>query len=140
MPVSVTRNGETYYYVTNLQGDVVGIVDKNGIAVAHYTYDAWGNVLRTHCYTYTYDRAMKTIAYTTDFTPNAIGFMNPLRYRGYIYDEYCTYTDEDNNGEYDTFGLYYLQSRFYNPEWGRFLTAGSLNSTRLVYINMTRYC
>ena len=34
---------------------------------------------------------------------------NPFRYRGYYYD---TET-----------GLYYLQSRYYNPEWGRFISA-----------------
>ncbi len=35
--------------------------------------------------------------------------VNPFRYRGYYYD---TET-----------GLYYLQSRYYNPQWGRFLNA-----------------
>lgn len=43
-PISVTRNGETYYYVTNLQGDVVGIVDSIGHAVARYEYNAWGKI------------------------------------------------------------------------------------------------
>jgi RHS repeat-associated protein len=37
------------------------------------------------------------------------GIMNPYRYRGYRYDAET--------------GLYYLQSRYYNPEWGRFLNA-----------------
>ncbi len=32
-----------------------------------------------------------------------IGDINPFRYRGYVYD--------------DERGLYYLQSRYYNPEW-----------------------
>ena len=35
--------------------------------------------------------------------------MNPCSYRGYDYDEES--------------GLYYLQSRYYNPETGRFLNA-----------------
>ena len=38
-----------------------------------------------------------------------MGFHNPLRYRGYVYD-------------WET-GLYYLQSRYYNPEIGRFINA-----------------
>ena len=40
---------------------------------------------------------------------------NPLRYRGYVYDT-------------DT-GLYYLQSRYYDPEMGRFLNADGFVST-----------
>jgi len=35
--------------------------------------------------------------------------VNPIRYRGYYWD--------------DEIGMYYLQSRYYNPEWGRFLNA-----------------
>ena len=31
--------------ITNLRGDVVGICNANGVMVANYTYDAWGNVL-----------------------------------------------------------------------------------------------
>jgi RHS repeat-associated protein len=43
---------------------------------------------------------------------SAVGAKNPYRYRGYRYD---TET-----------GLYYLQSRYYNPEWGRFLNADAI--------------
>ncbi|MFT9057573.1 MAG: RHS repeat-associated core domain-containing protein, partial [Ethanoligenens sp.] len=39
---------------------------------------------------------------------DSVGLQNPLRYRGYYYD---TET-----------GLYYLQSRYYTPEWGRFIS------------------
>ena len=45
----------------------------------------------------------------------SIGTLNPLRYRGYVYD---TET-----------GLYYLQSRYYNPEMGRFINADGLAAT-----------
>ncbi|WP_346938619.1 RHS repeat-associated core domain-containing protein [uncultured Clostridium sp.] len=53
---------------------------------------------------------------------------NPYRYRGYRYD---TET-----------GYYYLQSRYYNPEWGRFLNADGLVSTGQGFIgyNMFAYC
>ena len=44
---------------------------------------------------------------------NTLGTINKLlRYRGYVYD-----------GET---GLYYLRSRYYNPEWARFLNADVL--------------
>lgn len=38
-----------------------------------------------------------------------LGQDNPLRYRGYVYDQET--------------GLYYLTSRYYNPEWCRFISA-----------------
>ena len=35
----------TYYYVLNLQGDVVKLVNAGGTAYATYTYNAWGKLL-----------------------------------------------------------------------------------------------
>ncbi len=58
----------------------------------------------------------------------ALGEKNPYRYRGYRYD---TET-----------GYYYLQSRYYNPEWGRFLNADGVVSTGqgMLSHNMFAYC
>ena len=97
--------------MTNLQGDVIGIVNGSGTSVVTYTYDAWGNPISTS----------GTMAST-------LGTLNPLRYRGYVYD---TET-----------GLYYLQSRYYNPTTGRFLNADILVSTGqgLLGNNMFAYC
>jgi RHS repeat-associated protein len=57
-----------------------------------------------------------------------VRILNPFRYRGYYYD---TET-----------GLYYLQSRYYNPAWGRFLNADVYLSTGtgLIGQNMYLYC
>ena len=41
-PMAVTYGGATYYYATNIQGDVVAILNASGTAVVTYTYDAWG--------------------------------------------------------------------------------------------------
>ena len=49
-----------------------------------------------------------------DATFGFIGDINPLRYRGYIYDE--------------ELGMYYLQSRYYDPVIGRFVSADSMMS------------
>ena len=65
-PYAMQVNGTTYYYVTNLQGDVMGMVDSAGNTVASYTYDPYGKLL-----TATGELADK----------------NPLRYRGYYYDK-----------------------------------------------------
>ncbi len=58
----------------------------------------------------------------------ALGEKNPYRYRGYRYD---TET-----------GYYYLQSRYYNPEWGRFLNADALGGSigELLSHNTFAYC
>ena len=63
-----TNNGSsftTYYYVLNLQGDVVKLVDGGGTSVASYAYDAWGKILSSS---------------------GSKAEINPLRYRGYYYD------------------------------------------------------
>jgi len=99
------------YYVTNLQGDVVAILDSTGAAVVEYTYDAWGRPLTT----------------TGSMAPT-LGQYNPLRYRGYVYDRET--------------GLYYLQSRYYNPEWGRFINSDSQLNPQLGLLgfNAFAYC
>ena len=110
-PVSVIHNGTTYYYVTNLQGDVVAILNASGNKATDYTYDAWGKLLTV-----------------TGSEQSGIGTLNPLMYRGYVYD-------------YET-GLYYLQSRYYDPEVGRFINTDAYASTGqgLVGYNMFAYC
>ena len=59
---------------------------------------------------------------------DGIGTLNSIRYRGYYYDS--------------EIGLYYLQSRYYNPEWGRFISADNYPSTGqgLTGNNMFAYC
>ncbi|WP_346868715.1 RHS repeat-associated core domain-containing protein [Clostridium sp. UBA5119] len=74
---------------------------------------------------YTYDTWGKLISITGD---KVLGEKNPYRYRGYRYD-------------IET-GYYYLQSRYYNPEIGRFLNADGLVSTGqgMLSHNMFAYC
>ena len=130
VPVSVILNGTAYYYVTNLQGDVVAIVDSHGGTVAKYVYDAWGNILDSSFFFRKKDPVTGNYEYNEDTSANAIGRLNPLRYRGYVYD---TET-----------GWYYLQSRFYNPEWGRFITADSVDylgaDGTVASYNLFSYC
>ena len=66
--------------------------------------------------TYTYDAWGNPLA-TTGSLAATLGEQNPLRYRGYVYD---TET-----------GLYYLQSRYYNPGWGRFINADDTSVLRV---------
>ncbi len=84
----------TYYYITNLQGDVIALVDESGNLAATYTYDAWGKSINT--------------GYL-----DCIASANPLRYRGYVYDNET--------------GFYYLQSRYYDPVKGRFISPDAVD-------------
>ena len=106
-PYAMKYNGTVYYYVTNLQGDVMRIVNASGTVVASYDYDPYGKVIS----------ATGTLAN-----------VNPLRYRGYVYDQET--------------GFYYLQSRYYDPATGRFLNADSYASTGqgIIGYNMFAYC
>ncbi len=110
-PLSVTYNGTDYYYVTNIQGDVIGILDSTGNTVVTYTYNAWGNHVST-----------------TGSMASTLGTHNPLRYRGYAYDNETK--------------LYYLQSRYYNSEVGRFINADAFTATGqgILGNNMFAYC
>jgi RHS repeat-associated protein len=78
---------------------------------------------------YYYD-AWGRLLSTTGTLATTLGKNNPLRYRGYVYD---TET-----------GLYYLQSRYYNPTWGRFINADDpgymgIDGTPSSY-NLFSYC
>lgn len=68
-PVSILYNNVEYYYVKNLQGDIIGLIDAAGTWVVEYSYDVWGNIRSV----------FGTMAST-------LGQDNPIRYRGYYYD------------------------------------------------------
>ena len=107
---SFSYNGTMYFYVKNLQGDVIRIIDLAGTEVASYVYDAWGNIKDT--------KGEPTIRE-----------INPIRYRGYVYDTETS--------------LYYLQSRYYDPFAGRFLNADVYADTQSgtpLSTNMFAYC
>ncbi len=99
--VGLKYNNNIYYYIKNLQGDIIGILNDNYEQIVSYEYDSWGKLLSTK------DAIGNAISDT-----NHIGIINPFRYRGYYYD---TETE-----------LYYLNSRYYNPEWRRFINADGL--------------
>ena len=105
-------NGILYYYITNLQGDVMSIVDGQGAVVASYNYDPYGNLI------------------SDEPAENTVGHLNPLRYRAYYYDSET--------------GLYYVSSRYYDPEIGRWINADDTaylgaDGTLLSY-NLFAYC
>ena len=91
---SMNCDGKDYYYILNPTGDVIALVDTGWNTVVSYAYDSWGKV-------------------TAIEGDQDLGKKNPLRYRGYYWDEET--------------GLYYLASRYYDPEVGRFINADDLS-------------
>ena len=109
--IGFALNGVPYFYLRNLQGDVTGIYDEDGVVVAKYSYDAWGNIL--------------DIWNANGYT---VGDVNPIRYRGYYWDVET--------------GYYYCQSRYYNPEWCRWISSDAFLDTGdgILSTNMYAYC
>ncbi len=113
----VKRGEETYIYRRNAQGDIIALLDSNGALVVKYVYDAWGSHKVTS----------PDGSVISDQTH--IGNLNPFRYRGYYYD-------------IET-GLYYLKTRYYDPEVGRFITIDDisyLDPETINGLNLYAYC
>ena len=103
---------QTYYYVLNLQGDVVKLIHYiSGFeyeSVATYEYDAWGNIVSSS---------------------GRLAEINPLRYRGYYYD--------NETGFYYLQSRYYdpANRRFINAD-----TYSSTDPGDAIGCNMFAYC
>ncbi len=96
-----TYNGKTYLYIKNLQGDVTAIISAGDeLLCLGLFYDPWGNVA--------YQTDEEADEYELQVAQE-IAVINNITYRGYFYDSET--------------GLYYLQSRYYDPEVGRFINA-----------------
>ena len=99
------------------RANIVELLDSNGATVVKYKYDAWGNC-----------KVLNAIG--TEITDsNNIGILNPFRYRSYYYD---TET-----------GFYFLKTRYYDPEIGRFMTIDDisyLDPNSINGLNLYAYC
>ena len=115
-------------YLYNSQG-IVGFVDGGNT----YTYrkNMFGDIIAI------YNGSTKVAEYAYDawgnctikLDTNGIGTANPFRYRGYYYDA--------------DIGLYYLMSRYYDPQVGRFINADTLDyldPETIGGLNLYSYC
>lgn len=109
--VSMNLNDVEYYYIRNSQGDIIGLLDRNGAQVVSYTYETYGKNVNI-----------------TGTLGSTVGVKNPYRYRGYRLDSET--------------GLYYLNSRYYNPNWGRYISADTYGGQagKLLSHNVFAYC
>ena len=108
---------EMYFYRKDVFGNITEILDSDGKIVVRYRYDAWGN----------------HVVLNPDGSENEsstfIGNINPFRYRGYYYDVET--------------GLYYLKTRYYDPETGRFITIDDVSylaPDTINGLNLYAYC
>mgnify|MGYP000030065237 CR=1 FL=1 len=98
---------DTYWFEKNLQGDIVAVYNQAGTKLISYTYDAWGN---------------SSVSYYNSGASTTAKY-NPFRYRGYYFDSET--------------GFYYLNSRYYDPAIGRFITADKLATVKATAFNVT---
>ena len=110
---AVKHNNATYFYRKNAQNDIIALLDNTGAVVVKYKYDAWGKCQTT----------------IVDSNATEIATLNPFRYRSYYYD---TET-----------GFYFLKTRYYDPEIGRFMTIDDLSyldPESINGLNLYAYC
>ena len=106
----------TIYYVYDANGQPVGM-KYNGVQY-WYQKNMQGDVVRilnasgAEVVSYAYDAWGKVLSVSGSLS-STVGAANPFRYRGYYYD---TET-----------GWYYLNSRYYDPNVGRFLSPDNAN-------------
>ena len=89
------------------------LIDNNGAVVVEYKYDAWGN----------HEAEVASEEYVT------LANLNPYRYRGYYFDEETS--------------LYFLQTRYYDPVVGRFISRDSIeyaDPETICGLNLYVYC
>ena len=115
-------NGNGYYgFIKNLQGDIVSIVplDSQSDGEVNIEYDAWGKPIFEQASSGSEALIMAMIIAATN-----------VAYRSYFYD-------------FDT-ELYYLRSRYYDPEVGRFINADDTYylgyDATPVSLNLFAYC
>ena len=100
----------TFWFERNLQGDIIAVYNEGGTKVCTYTYDAWGSV---------------TLTWVNSLATNLYAVYNPFKYRGYYHD---TET-----------GFYYVSSRYYDPEIGRWINADTTDVLSLPYYHPGQY-
>ncbi|MBO5494498.1 MAG: RHS repeat-associated core domain-containing protein [Eubacterium sp.] len=105
---------ELYYYIKDANNTITSITDESGNTVLSYDYNMYGDFSGNY-------KAATGYKY--------LAIVSPLTYRDYIYD-------------YES-GLYYLQSRYYAPFVGRFISADNVLDTcsgTSMSTNLYSYC
>ena len=136
-PYAVTLGEKTYYYIRNAVGDIKGLISADtGEYVLSVITSAYGVLLftepdATFDTSSIIDPTIQIIKLMLTYAlRSAVCIASASTYKGYSYDV-------------DT-GLYYLQSRYYDPEIGRFINADDVDylgaSGKPISYNLFAYC
>ena len=115
--IGMKYGGKIYFYRKDIFGNITEIIDNKGKVVVRYRYDGWGK-----------QKVMNPDGSENE-SSTFLGNINPFRYRGYYYD-------------IET-GLYYLKTRYYDPEIGRFITIDDISylaPDTINGLNLYAYC
>ena len=113
--VGYTYNDNTYYYERDILGNIIRIVDKDLKTIVEYKYDAFGNFTKE--------------LYTEVINAGTIEQQNHFYYKGYCLDKET--------------GLYYCNSRYYDPSIGRWISPDDISYLDYAVIggsNLYVYC
>lgn len=127
MLISQSDGTNTLGFAYDSQGMAIGF--KYGGNYYYYMRDLLGNVTAVAdadgnlVAEYSYDAYGNLLS-----SSGALANINPIRYRGYYYDSETSF--------------YYLKTRYYNPQWRRFINADSLfiAGDIITGCNMYAYC
>ena len=111
--VGFSVNGKDYFYDRDILGNINAVIDSTGTKLVSYAYGDFGEVT-------------ETIADIDE--ARLAAKVNPFKFKGYFFDNET--------------GFYYLKSRYYSPELGRFISAddeiGQVGNT--MGMNLFAYC
>lgn len=111
--VGFTYGDKEYFYERNLMGDIASVIDAKGHSYVSYDYDDWG---------------VPEVRADDSATGEEIAKLNHFMFRGYFHD--------------DETGFYYLKTRYYDPDLGRFVSMdsqiGKIGET--MGMNLFAYC
>lgn len=126
----ININGFDYYYVKDMQDNIVALISaSSGKAVLLFDYTAYGIVTRTA--PQDDETTLDSVADVSDFD-DIFNQMQDLVFKmttlvNCWLDSTLVYKDYSYDS--DT-GMYYLQSRYYDPEVGRFINTDDTNILR----------
>ena len=120
--IGMQRGTSKFLFSYDASGNVISVkyITANDTNEYYYLRNAQNDVVKlidasgNTVVEYTYDTWGKKVNVTGSLA-GTLGTLQPFRYRGYVYDEET--------------GFYYLQSRYYDPMTGRFISADVLLST-----------
>ena len=108
----ILNKDHKYFYLRDVFGNILGILDERKSLIVKYKYNAWGEITE--------------IISDSD---TDIGELNPFKFKGYYYDHESS--------------MYYCKSRYYVPEWCRWLNADNpkyLDFNNVKSANLFAYC